>query len=230
MVDWIETNWTNVLIIALVIGVVVATTVLTIYFAKLSLFLWNKRVLLVDKKYFTELTLIRERLYAEHGDIPIEHLSSLFEALSTVVEHKDKVIKATGESLKKLDGKLDAMTTTVANLEEINKELRNRESVINNLKSIKLLLALSEEVEKFASDSSEKYLGFVHDNLQTVLLGLGVEPFDDEFLYSDELLKYYKSAEADLIAPFKIDKQGYLVRLPDSVYVLKQAIISSKGE
>ena len=97
------------------------------------------------------------------------------------------------------------------------------------LKSIKLLLTLVDEIDKFSLHTKENYLEFIQDNIKTVLIGLGAEPFDNEFLASDELLKYYKLSTEETTAPYKVDKEGYLVRMPDNNYVVKQAIISSRG-
>jgi predicted MPP superfamily phosphohydrolase len=230
MFDFISGNWNQILIVILLIASLLVFSMVAVYFGKVMMYLWHKRVLLVDKKYLTEMSLLREKLYAEKGEIPVEQLSGLFETLSTVVDHKDRLIKATGESLKKLDNKIDSMVTTIANLEETNRELRNRESVINNLKSIKLLMALLDEIEKFASESKEQYLGFIRDNLLTVLLGFGVEPYDVEFLDSEELLKYYKISNPDASEPYQIVKNGYLVRLPEGFFVIKQALITSRGQ
>jgi len=229
MFDWFMSNWLNILLILGVVLAIGITVLILIYAAKWSLYLWHKRVLLVDRRYYSQMSIVREKMQAEHGDLNIDQLNSLFEALATVVDHKDKVIKATGESLKKLDTKFESLSSTIAMLEEANKELRNRDAVINKLKSIKLLLTLVEEIDKFSLHTKENYLEFIQDNIKTVLIGLGAEPFDNEFLASDELLKYYKLSTEETTAPYKVDKEGYLVRMPDNNYVVKQAIISSRG-
>lgn len=230
MINWFIEQWMNILI---ALGVVISLFV-TIFVGQFSLkyigYLFNKRVLLVNKETFHHLVMTRDAIESNNGTVGFEQLNGLFESIAEVASHKDKLVRATGESLKKLDSKIDNMASTIAMLEGINKDLRNRDEVISKIKTIKLLISTIEEIDKFLLTTKENYLEFIRDNIETVLIGLGVEPFELEYSNDEDLLKYYKVDDSKQMGPIKLIKKGYLVSLPEGNYVVKQSLIKYLGE
>lgn len=230
MINWFIEQWMNILI---ALGVVISLFV-TIFVGQFSLkyigYLFNKRVLLVNKETFHHLVMTRDAIESNNGTVGFEQLNGLFESIAEVASHKDKLVRATGESLKKLDSKIDNMASTIAMLEGINKDLRNRDEVISKIKTIKLLISTTEEIDKFLLTTKENYLEFIRDNIETVLIGLGVEPFELEYSTDEDLLKYYKVDDSKQMGPIKLIKKGYLVSLPEGNYVVKQSLIKYLGE
>lgn len=230
MINWFIEQWMNILI---ALGVVISLFV-TIFVGQFSLkyigYLFNKRVLLVNKETFHHVVMTRDAIESNNGTVGFEQLNGLFESIAEVASHKDKLVRATGESLKKLDSKIDNMASTIAMLEGINKDLRNRDEVMSKIKTIKLLISTIEEIDKFLLTTKENYLEFIRDNIETVLIGLGVEPFELEYSNDEDLLKYYKVDDSKQMGPIKLIKKGYLVSLPEGNYVVKQSLIKYLGE
>lgn len=228
--SWIVENW---VLIAATFGTVIAfflTVLIGQFVLKYVGYLFNKRVLLVNKEIFHHVVMTRDSIEASNGTLELDQLNGLFESIAEVANHKDKLVRATGESLKKLDTKIDNMASTIAMLEEQNKHLRNRDEVLSKVKTIKLLLTTIEEIDKFIPSSEEKYLAFVRDNIESVLIGLGVEPFELQHINNEDHLKYYRVDSSEQNGNVSLVRQGYLVNLPEGDYVVKQAVISYEGE
>ena len=229
MMNWIVENWE---LIAITFGIVIGlflTVLLGQFILKYVGYLLNKRVLLVNKETYHQVVMTRDSIDASNGSLGIDQLNGLFESIAEVANHKDKLVRATGESLKKLDSKIDNMSATIAMLEEQNKQLRIRDEVLSKIKTIKLLLTTIEEIDKFIPSSQEKYLEFIKDNIESVLIGLGVEPFQLQFIKNEDYLKYYRIDSTNQDGDIALVKQGYLINLPEGDYVVKQAVITYEG-
>lgn len=225
MNNWIDENGMLILsIFGLIIGFFI-TVILVQFVLMFFAYLLKKRILLVSKKTFNEVLLSRDAIESKENSIGFDHINSIFETISEIANHKDKLVKATGESLKKLDTKIDNMSNTIATLEELNKKLRNREEVISKLKTIKLLITAIEEIDKFIPNSKENYLQFIRDNIETILIGLGVEPYRLNFINDNEFLKYHIINSQITKGEIKLIRTGYYITLPDGIYVVKQAQI-----
>jgi hypothetical protein len=229
MFDWFNEQWLNILIALGVVIVLFVTIPVGQFSLKYVGYLLNKRVLLVNKETFHHVVRTRDAIESNEGSVGLEQLNGLFESIAEVASHKDKLVRATGESLRKLDSKMDNMASTIAMLEGINKDLRNRDEVMSKIKTIKLLISTIDEIEKFLLVTKENYLEFIRDNIETVLIGLGVEPFELEYSKDEDMLKYYKVEDSMQTGPIKLIKKGYLVSLPEGNYVVKQSLIQYLG-
>lgn len=220
-------------LILLILGIIISivlTVIIVYYLALIFAYLLKKRVLLVNREYYKEIMLKRDEIELNKNSIDLEMFSGLFDSLSEVRKHKDKLVMATGESLKKLDNKIESMSSTISNLEEINKKLRNRDEVIGKIKTIKLLISTIEEIDKFIGDSKENYLEFIRDNIETVLIGIGVESYGLELKDHEEFIKYYLPINERKDGGLELIKKGFLVPLPEGSFVVKQAQIKYTGE
>lgn len=225
-------NEYGVLILS-ILGIIIAfflTVIIVQFLTLIFVHLLKKRVLLVNREYYREILLKRDEIELKNNSMDLEMFSGLFESLSEVRKHKDKLVVATGESLKKLDNKIDSMSTTISNLEEVNKKLRNRDEVIGKIKTIKLLISTIEEIDKFIDDSKENYLEFIRDNIETVLIGIGVESYGLEYKDNEEFIKYYLPLNEKSDGELELLKKGFLVPLPEGSLVVKQAQIKFSGE
>lgn len=230
MMDWIVENWVLIVItFGIVIGLLI-TVLLGQFILKYVGYLLNKRVLLVNKETYHQVVMTRDTIDASNGTLGLDQLNGLFDSIAEVANHKDKLVRATGESLKKLDAKIDNMSATIAMLEDQNKQLRNRDEVLSKIKTIKLLVTTIEEIDKFIPTSEEKYLEFIRDNIESVLIGMGVEPFELQYIKNDDYLKYYRVDTLNHDGDVMLVKPGYLINLPEGDYVVKQAVITYKGE
>ena len=187
----------------------------------------NYRIILARKDNYFK---IRELLLVESlKDNDFKSLINvIYKDMESVSIDKDIYIKKIGGAIQQIGLRLGQQLETITNLEDENKNLKNRSVYLEHRDKLNQLIILLEDIRKFKEDDYNHVLNHIESNLILILSSFGVSEYTTEFL-NDEILKYYIFDKEPIdkdSEEFIIKKSGFYIERLDGITVLKAAVIA----
>lgn len=191
----------------------------------------NIRIIIARKDNYFK---IRDLFLAENlkdNDF-VSLINSIYKDMESVSIDKDTYVKKTGGAIQQISIRLSQLSESLTNLENENKNLKNRTIILDHKDKLMQIIILLEDVRKFKIDEFNYILDHVESNLITILTSFGVSEYTTEFL-DDEILKYYifdKEQNNKDDENFIVKKSGFFIERLDGVTVLKAATMTVKED